>query len=123
MRGLLGFIGLESIHPFCSRIANILLAYLIKIITAAPDVILPYALSLVPYFLKLCALCDDEGDVPLHFMGIQCLIIITNVPLTRKFCKALRSTVTSHLASAVDHLSHTAQQASGQVRNEWCILN
>ena len=118
VRGLLGFIGLEGIHKFLSRIANIILASLIKLITAAPDVIFPYALSLVPYFLKLCALCDDEGDVTLHLMGLQCLISINNLPSTRKGCKALRSMVTSHIASAVDHLSHTVRQAEVQVRNE-----
>ena len=123
MRGLLVFFGLEIIRPFFSLIANIILTSLIKIITAAPDVILPYALSLVPYLLKFCDLCDKKYGVPLHLMGIQCVISITNFPSTRKGYKALRSMFTSHLYSAVDHLSRTVRQAAVQVRNEWCIPN
>ena len=109
--GLLGFILLESIRLFFSRIANIILASPIKLITAAPYLILPYVISLVPYFLKLCGFFYDEGDVPLHLMGIQCLISITIFP------KALRSMVTSHLDSAVNHSSHTFQQEAVQVIN------
>ena len=107
VQGMLVFIGLDSICPFFSRIANIILASLIKLTTDTPYMILPHLLSLITYLLKLCAFCDDEGDVPLHIMGIHCLISITNFTSARKVCKDLISMVTSNLASAVYHLYHT----------------
>ena len=109
VRGLLEFIILDSIRPFLSRITNIILASIIKLINSTPYFISPYALFIVPYFLKLCAFCDDGGGAPLHLMGIQCFISITNFPLTRKGCKVLRSMVASHFSSAVDHSSRTVR--------------